>query len=133
METTKLKKFAQTARTTLIEQVATKLNFVLGEESLARRENPIAVKKLEDLIRQQSEQEVVERIAYIWFNRFCALRFMDMNRYNRRLVVSAATGDTQPEVLALAKSGDLDDKVVPEESREQILNLLIGKAPSRNS
>tara|TARA_B100001179_G_scaffold229746_1_gene216020 strand:- start:41 stop:3556 length:3516 start_codon:yes stop_codon:yes gene_type:complete len=132
METTKLKKFAQTARTTLIEQVATKLNFVLGEESLARRENPIAVKKLEDLIRQQSEQEVIERIAYIWFNRFCALRFMDMNRYNRRLVVSAATGDTQPEVLALAKSGDLDDKVVPEESRKQILNLLNGKAPSRN-
>jgi len=132
METTKLKKFAQTARTTLIEQIATKLNFVLGEESLARRENPIAVKKLEDLIRQQSEQEVVERIAYIWFNRFCALRFMDMNRYNRRLVVSPATGDTQPEVLALAKSGDLDDKVVPEESREQILNLLNGKAPSRN-
>jgi len=132
METTKLKKFAQTARTTLIEQVATKLKFVLGEESLARRENPIAVKKLEDLVRQQSEQEVIERIAYIWFNRFCALRFMDMNRYNRRLVVSAATGDTQPEVLALAKSGDLDDKVVPEESREQILNLLNGKAPSRN-
>ncbi|WP_198336380.1 BREX-1 system adenine-specific DNA-methyltransferase PglX [Psychrobacter celer] len=132
METTKLKKFAQTARTTLIEQVATKLNFVLGEESLARRENPIAVKKLEDLIRQQSEQEVIERIAYIWFNRFCALRFMDMNRYNRRLVVSPATGDIQPEVLALAKSGDLDDKVVPEESREQILNLLNGKAPSRN-
>lgn len=132
METAKLKKFAQTARTTLIEQVATKLKFVLGEESLARRENPIAVKKLEDLVRQQSEQEVIERIAYIWFNRFCALRFMDMNRYNRRLVVSAATGDTQPEVLALAKSGDLDDKVVPEESREQILNLLNGKAPSRN-
>lgn len=132
METTKLKKFAQTARTTLIEQVATKLNFVLGEESLARRENPIAVKKLEDLVRQQSEQEVIERIAYIWFNRFCALRFMDMNRYNRRLVVSPATGDIQPEVLALAKSGDLDDKVVPEESREQILNLLNGKAPSRN-
>lgn len=132
METAKLKKFAQTARTTLIEQVATKLNFVLGEESLARRENPIAVKKLEDLVRQQSEQEVIERIAYIWFNRFCALRFMDMNRYNRRLVVSPATGDIQPEVLALAKSGDLDDKVVPEESREQILNLLNGKAPSRN-
>ncbi|MGO2125005.1 BREX-1 system adenine-specific DNA-methyltransferase PglX [Psychrobacter sp. AOP42-A1-21] len=132
METTKLKKFAQSARVTLIEQVATKLNFVLGEESLARRENPIAVKKLEDLARQQSEQEVIERIAYIWFNRFCALRFMDMNRYNRRLVVSPATGDIQPEVLALAKSGDLDDKVVPEESREQILNLLNGKAPSRN-
>lgn len=132
METAKLKKFAQKARITLIEQIATKLKVVRAEESLARRENPIAVKKLEDLIRQQSEQEVVERIAYIWFNRFCALRFMDMNRYNRRLVVSAATGDTQPEVLALAKTGELDDNIVPEEIREQIHNLLNGKAPSRN-
>ncbi len=132
METTKLKKFAQQARVTLIEQVATKLKFVRAEESLARRENPIAVKKLEDLIKQQSEQEVVERIAYIWFNRFCALRFMDMNRYNRSLVVSAAAEDTQPEVLALAKAGDIDERVVPEAVREQILNLLNGRAPSQN-
>lgn len=132
METSKLKKFAQQARVTLIEQVATKLKFVRAEESLARRENPIAVKKLEDLIKQQSEQEVVERIAYIWFNRFCALRFMDMNRYNRSLVVSAAAGDTQPEVLALAKAGDIDERVVSEAVREQILNLLNGRAPSQN-
>lgn len=132
METTKLKKFAQQARVTLIEQVATKLKFVRAEESLARRENPIAVKKLEDLIKQQSEQEVVERIAYIWFNRFCALRFMDMNRYNRSLVVSAAAEDTQPEVLALAKAGDIDERVVSEPVREQILNLLNGRAPSQN-
>lgn len=132
METTKLKKFAQQARVTLIEQVATKLKFVRAEESLARRENPIAVKKLEDLIKQQSEQEVVERIAYIWFNRFCALRFMDMNRYNRSLVVSAASEDTQPEVLALAKAGDIDERVVSEPVREQILNLLNGRAPSQN-
>ena len=33
METSKLKKFAQQARVTLIEQVATKLKFVRAEES----------------------------------------------------------------------------------------------------
>lgn len=132
METSKLKKFAQQARVTLVEQVATKLRFVRAEESLARREDPIAVKKLEDLIKQQSEQEVVERIAYIWFNRFCALRFMDMNRYNRSLVVSASDEDTQPEVLALAKAGEIDERVVSEAVREQILNLLNGRAPSQN-
>ncbi|WP_333954106.1 BREX-1 system adenine-specific DNA-methyltransferase PglX [Psychrobacter sp. S4(2024)] len=132
METNRLKKFAQQARVTLIEQVATKLRFVRAEESLARRENPSAIKKLEDLIKQQSEQEVVERIAYIWFNRFCALRFMDMNRYNRALVVSAAAEDTQPEVLALAKAGEIDERVVSEAAREKILNLLNGRAPSQN-
>ena len=132
METTKLKNFAQKARVTLIEQIATQLKFVRVEESLARREHPIAVKKLEALINQQSEQEVVERIAYIWFNRFCALRFMDMNRYNRVNVVSTADGETQPEILAAAKMGDIDDRVVSADIREQILNLLNGKAPSRN-
>ena len=132
METTKLKNFAQKARVSLIEQITTQLKFVRAEESLARREHPIAVKKLESLINQQSEQEVVERIAYIWFNRFCALRFMDMNRYNRINVVSAANGETQPQILAAAKMGDIDDRVVSTEIREQIFNLLNGKAPSRN-
>ena len=132
METTKLKNFAQKSRVSLIEQITTQLKFVRAEESLARREHPIAVKKLESLINQQSEQEVVERIAYIWFNRFCALRFMDMNRYNRINVVSAANGETQPQILATAKMGDIDDRVVSIEIREQIFNLLNGKAPSRN-
>ena len=40
METTRLKKFAQFARSSLIEQISAKLNMVLAEGSAARREQP---------------------------------------------------------------------------------------------
>ena len=113
METGKLKKFAQKARRELIEQVSARLGQVLADDSLARREQPEAVRKLTKEIEEHGEQEVIERAAYTWFNRFCALRFMDANHYNRIGVVSPAEGQTQPEILAEAKSGHVDEKMVP--------------------
>ena len=47
MDTSKLKKFAQFARRTLIAQVSAKLDSVLAEGAAARREHPEAMKKLE--------------------------------------------------------------------------------------
>ena len=52
METSKLKKFAQFARRSLIEQVSNKIELVLAEDSAARREGEEAVKKLEELLLQ---------------------------------------------------------------------------------
>jgi hypothetical protein len=132
METAKLKKFAQFARRSLIEQVCTKLKLVLAENSAARRENAEAIKKLDDAIHQHSKEQVIERVAYIWFNRFCALRFMDVNRYTRIGVVSSAEGQFQPEILAEAKMGHIDDEMVNDKTRQQIFALLDGKAPSRD-
>ncbi|MER2513902.1 MAG: BREX-1 system adenine-specific DNA-methyltransferase PglX [Nitrosomonas ureae] len=132
METAKLKKFAQFARRSLIEQVSTKLKLVLAENSAARRENAEAIKKLDEAIHQHSKEQVIERVAYIWFNRFCALRFMDVNRYTRIGVVSAAEGQLQPEILAEAKMGHIDDEMVNDKTRQQIFALLDGKVPSRD-
>jgi hypothetical protein len=81
MDTAKFKKFSQFARRSLIEQVSGRIKIVLAETSAARRESADAVKKLEDRIRDQGKAQVIERVAYIWFNRFCALRFMDVNGY----------------------------------------------------
>ena len=108
METAKLKKFAQFARRSLIEQVSAKLKLVLAENSAARREKPAAVAEIEkqifnsagkytDACKLTSEdtlrqERLIERVAYTWFNRFCALRFMDVNRYTRIGVVSPAEG-----------------------------------------
>lgn len=132
METGKLKKFAQFARRRLIEQVSAKLKLVLAENSAARRESLDAIKKLEEAITRTSTEQVIERVAYIWFNRFCALRFMDVNRYTRIGVVSPVEGQFQPELLAEAKMGHIDEEMVPEKSRQQIFALLDGKAPSRD-
>ena len=133
MDTSKLKKFAQFARRILREQVSAKLALVLSPNSAARRESPQAVKKLEEAIAQSGGQDpVIERVAYTWFNRFCALRFMDVNRYTRIGVVSPAEGQFQPQILAEAKMGHIDDEMVPGKVRQQVFALLAGSAPSRD-
>ncbi|MCB0294832.1 MAG: BREX-1 system adenine-specific DNA-methyltransferase PglX [Calditrichaeota bacterium] len=132
METAKLKKFAQFARRTLIEQVSTRLNQVLAENSPSRRERASAVEKLEENIQRHGQEQVVERVAYIWFNRFCALRFMDVNRYTRIGVVSPAEGQFQPEILAEAKMGHIDEALLSDKTRQQVFALLNGTAPSRD-
>lgn len=132
METAKLKKFAQFARRSLLEQVSAKLKLVLAENSVARRERAEVIKKLEEALQHLGQEQVIERVAYIWFNRFCALRFMDVNRYTRIGVVSPAEGQFQPEILAEAKMGHIDEEMVNDKVRPQIFALLNGKAPSRD-
>lgn len=133
MDTSKLKKFAQFARSSLIEQVDLKLDTILAADSLARRESAEAVKTLEKAISNNSREYVIERVAYIWFNRFCALRFMDVNRYTRVGVVSPTEGQFQPEILAEAKMGHIDEDMVPAAVRQEIQSLLSGRTPSRDS
>ena len=133
METTKLKKFAQFARRSLLEQVSARLKLVLVENSAARRESTAAVTKLEEAIKDLGKEQVIDRVAYIWFNRFCALRFMDVNRYSRVNIVSPADpGQFQPEILAEAKMGQIDEKMVPEKVRQQIFALLDTKVKSKD-
>jgi type I restriction-modification system DNA methylase subunit len=137
MDTSKLKKFAQFARRNLIEQVQSKLKLVLADESTARREHPKAVKDLEQKLNQHTdkklgEEQLIEQVAYTWFNRFCALRFMDVNQYNRIMVLSPISGQFQPEILAEAKAGHLDDAVFNATAREKIQGLLSGSLPSRD-
>ncbi len=133
METLKLKRFAQFARRSLLEQVSSKLNLVLAQNSVARRESTEAIKKLEEAIKGHGKEQVIERVAYIWFNRFCALRFMDVKLYNRINIVSPADpGQFQPEILAEAKMGHIDEEMVHDKVRQQILALLEGKSPSRD-
>ncbi len=91
------------------------------------------MKKLEDRIRDQGKAQVIERVAYIWFNRFCALRFMDVNGYTATRIVSPAEGQFQPEILAEAKMGHIDEDVVSlAKTRQQIVALLNGTAASRD-
>jgi type II restriction/modification system DNA methylase subunit YeeA len=126
MDTSKLRKFASFARSALIEQVGTRLKTVLAEKSLARRESPKVVEELEKKIKELGEKRLMETVAYTWFNRFCALRYMDVNRYTRIGVLSPADGQFQPEILAEAKMGHIDEELVPEATRKQVMRLLDG-------
>jgi type II restriction/modification system DNA methylase subunit YeeA len=130
METAQLKKFAQNARRLLLEQVSSKLGFVLKSESATRRESPKAVNQLEEALSALGKEALIDKVAYIWFNRFSALRFMDVNGYNRVSVVSPTAGQIQPEILAEAKAGHIDDSLVDAQATERVLGLLNGSIKS---
>lgn len=130
MDTSKLRKFASFARKSLIEQVGTKMETVLAEGSLARRENAKAVAQLETKIAEVGIPQTIEMVAYTWFNRFCALRYMDVNRYTKIGILSPADGQFLPEILGEAKAGYIDEEMVSSATREQVLRLLDGTDPS---
>jgi len=130
MDTNKLKNFAKAARQDLLEQVSSKLAFVLKPESPARREYPGVVNELEKALSATGKASLIDQVAYTWFNRFCALRFMDVNGYNRVGVVSPAEGQVQPEILAEAKSGEIDTDQINTRVVEKIRGLLNGSIPS---
>ncbi len=127
MDTNALKKFAQAARNLLIDQIASKLDVVLAEGSAARREAPKAVKDLENAIAKADKQQVIEQVAYTWFNRFTALRFMDAGGYTQVRTVSPADGATRPELLSEAMAGNIPDK-----APATIQSLLDGRTPSHD-
>ncbi len=133
MESARLKRFAQFARRSLLDQVGARLHLVLAEHSMARREQPGAVAELEKAVEQHGKEQIVERAAYTWFNRLCALRFMDVNRYNRIGVLSPAQGQFQPEILAEAKMGHIDEELVADAAvRDRIFGLLRGQITSND-
>ena len=61
-------------------------------------------------IRSRGYTQVMEEIAYTWFNRFIALRFMEVNNYlpTHIRVFSDATGTFKPEILSNTLHLDLD-------------------------
>lgn len=125
-----LKKFAQAARRQLREQVAGRMEQVLKTDSAELRQKEAAVNELRKQIARTSKKAVIDRVAYTWFNRFCALRFMDVNRYNRLAVVSPAEGYTQPEILQEAKQGYIDEDLGRFVNRQGVFDLLGGRTPS---
>ena len=114
MNKTSIQKFAIWARTELIEQVAQRAyqygidangygdataesiggRLLTAEEKAQRRE-------LIQQIDAKGYEQVMEEVAYTWFNRFIALRFMEVNNYlpSHIRVFSDASGAFKPEIL----------------------------------
>ena len=134
METAPLKSFATWARTTLIREVAARIAVVLAPASPERVEQPSAVAALEKAVSaagggDAGRAAVADKVAYTWFNRIIALRFMDANGYTGIGVVSPERGREggQPEVLAEAKRGNIDSTVITSKRTvETVTSLLNG-------
>ena len=136
METAPLKAFATSARVELLREIRARITAVLAPGSPERVENPGAVAKLETAVTAggggaDGQAHVADRVAYTWFNRIIALRFMDANAYTGIGVVSPAADQIgQPEVLSAAKRGQLDEEVV-KRSGDVIRGLLNGTRKPR--
>jgi hypothetical protein len=137
METAPLKSFATASRTELIREVGARITAVLAVGSPERVEQPMAVTALERAIAgagggDKGRAHVADKVAYTWFNRVIALRFMDANGYTGMGVVSPAPDQVgQPEVLAAAKRGQVDIEVVRGTNAATVTGLLNGTRQPR--
>ena len=78
-------------------------------------------RKLVDQINARGFEAVVEEVAYTWFNRICAIRFMEVNDYlpNRvRVLSSEKEGKMEPDIVTQAPDVDFD--LTPQEKEEII-------------
>ncbi len=77
--------------------------------------------QLIDQISRKGYAQVMEEAAYTWFNRFIALRFMEVNGYlpSRVRVFADENGEFKPEILKQAMSVELDGL-----DRDKVFDLL---------
>ncbi|MBU1800643.1 MAG: BREX-1 system adenine-specific DNA-methyltransferase PglX [Actinobacteria bacterium] len=137
MEAAPLKNFATWARTALIREVTARVAAVLAPGSSERVEQAKAVAALERAVAAAGDGDtgraaVADKVAYTWFNRIVALRFMDANGYTGVGVVSPHAGVEagQPEILANAKRGVIDTEVASAATRMAVGGLLDGTRAS---
>ena len=109
-----IQKFAIWARNELIAQVSQRAYQYGIDESgfgdasadtlngrLLTAEEKSQRQELIKQIKEKGYKQVIEEVAYTWFNRFIALRFMEVNNYlpSHIRVFSDASGAFKPEIL----------------------------------
>lgn len=134
MNTSQLKKFAQDARTKLINSVGAKLEEVLTHDSATLRAKANVIERLREDLNKIGREALIDKIAYVWFNRLVALRYMDANDFQPLgvNVLSPAVGKEEgtPQILS-----DIHAGIFPADlplDRRYINDVLNGTTPSNN-
>ncbi len=118
-----IQKFAVWARTEMIDQVKQRAyQYGITEESYGEEDAVTANGRalstdeqrqratLVQQIKAKGYKQVMEEVAYTWFNRFIALRFMEVNNYllSHVRIFSDANGAFKPEILGDVLHLDLE-------------------------
>lgn len=140
-----IKKFAIEARKKLIDSVTDKAGMlgitekscsepitkgadfevyqtVAGTEVTLNKRQCEQRRRLVAQIESRGFEAVVEEVAYTWFNRICAIRFMEVNDYlpNRvRVLSSEKEGKMEPDLVTQAPDVDLE---LTAQEKEEIIN-----------
>lgn len=122
MNKTAIKNFAVWARRELIEKVSQKaLQYGISENNIEDADadsingklltpsEKTQRKALINKIKNDGYQQTIEEIAYTWFNRFIALRFMEVNDYlpEHIRVFTNENNEFKPQILTEAITIDL--------------------------
>lgn len=134
MNKTAIKKFAVSARITLIQAVTQKAfeyevtedgkndpsQTAVNGQSLTSAEQSQRAQLIAQ-IQAKGFAQTMEEAAYTWFNRFIALRFMEVNNYlpSHTRIFSDEDGNFKPEVLTDAVNLEIDGL-----NKELVLELL---------
>lgn len=123
MDKNAIKKFAVWARTELIARVSLKgVEYGITEDNIADgAADSVGGKVLTDAEKKQRQalvseindkgyKQVMEEVAYTWFNRFSALRFMEVNGYlpSHVRVFTDEENNFKPQIITEAIHLDLD-------------------------
>ena len=145
MDKTAIKTFAINSRKKLMEDVEYKMSLVgidkdniyepissangietyqLGGSTNSIYDNDISKReRLVKEVKQKGFENVVEEVAYTWFNRIIAIRFMEINNFlptKTRVLSSETAGKIEPDIITEAFDVDLD---YTQEDKELIFKL----------
>jgi type II restriction/modification system DNA methylase subunit YeeA len=133
VNTAALKTFAPAMRRQLLEAVGRKLDLLLNSQT----PDTLATyaKQIAELREQEAENrdQLLERVAYTWFNRLCALRYLDARGWHPfgcKVLMPAAEGETQPELLKLMRAGSLPTELKLHTNEVRLHGLLDGQIPA---
>lgn len=123
MDKNSIKKFAVWARTELITRVSQRaIKYEIDENGFGEydadavngrvmsAEEKTQRKALIDRIRKKGYHQVMEEVAYTWFNRFSALRFMEVNGYlpSHTRVFTDDNNNFKPQIITDAIDLNID-------------------------
>lgn len=130
MNTVQLKRFAQEARKKLSTLVDGKLEAVLKDDSGSLRAKQDTIRQLQAELEKLGREALVDKVAYTWFNRLVAIRFMDANGFQPLgvNVLSPAEGidGNIPQILNDIHAGQFpEDLKVDRQYINEVLNGVI--------
>jgi type II restriction/modification system DNA methylase subunit YeeA len=132
VNTAALKTYAPAMRRQLLEAVGRKLDLLLHSQTPDTLST--YSKQIAELREQEAEnrEQLLEKVAYTWFNRLSALRYLDARGWHPfgcKVLMPAAEGETQPELLKLMRAGSLPAELKSHTNETRLHGLLDGQIP----
>ena len=114
----------QSTVSTEFYDIGTENPYSISGDAVKQRRKLVEVirRKEEDTDYQAAYKYIIEEVAYTWFNRLIAIRFMEVNDYlpSHIRVLSSETGKIEPDIVTNPFDAELE---FTDEEREKVIQL----------